>query len=464
MEEWINIKAIKFKRISWKLTLIYAAMFSLVLIALSVAVVYGIRYYLTDHAFVQVQDSSSITAKNIIDILNERGSLTDPELLNEAAGNSGIIITIADRNGNIVNSSAGRDMYHINITSFLDNTRKIETGDSHLVFLNTKITFNGELFAYLQVIKNMETEYSFLKAVVIILGIADIAGVFFSLLIGYFIGRRMLRPIDKITETAKEISISDLNRKIEVRGNDDELDRLAKTFNDMIDRLRLSFEQQNNFVADASHELRTPIAVIRGYIDLVDRWGKNDPKVLEEAIASIKNETIDMGNMVERLLFLARSDIGKLVVRKEPFDLYDLAEEVSEEYGLIYQEKLIKIEISKGTQLSADREMMKQALRAVIDNAIKYSTEKRKIRIFCSSSRNETAISVQDFGVGIPKAELKKIFERFYRVDTSRERKTGGVGLGLSIIKTIVTVHGGRIEIESEPGKGTILTMTLPNK
>lgn len=441
-------------------------MFSLVLIALSAAVIYGVKYYLTNQANIQVEDSSSITVKSIIDNFNEQNRLTDPELLSEAAANSGITIIIADENGKIVSTSAGSDNYNIDITADIGIVQnlEIEKDEVHLVILNTKVMADGKLHAYLQVVKNMAAEYSFLKVVVITMGIADIAGVLLSLLIGFLISKRMLRPIDKITTTAKEISISDLNRKIEVKGNDDELDRLARTFNEMIDRLRQSFEQQNNFVADASHELRTPISVVRGYIDLVDRWGKNDPEVLEEAIGAIKNETKDMGDMVERLLFLARSDIGKLIVTKAQFSLFELIEELILEYRLVCPERVLRPKIAKDKQLLADRKMIKQVLRAVIDNSIKYSPENSEIRIFAVDKQNEIAISVQDFGIGIPQDKLKGIFERFYRVDSSRERKTGGAGLGLSIVETIVAAHGGRVEVESEPGKGTILTIILQNK
>lgn len=442
-------------------------MFSLVLIVLSVAVVYGIRYYLTDQAFTQTQDSSSITVKNIIDTLHEQNSLTDPELLSEAAVNSGITITIADENGKIINSSDGSSHYNLDVTSNIGTVQRleIENTETHIVYLNTKVTTDGKIRSYLQVVKNMAAEYSFLNVVITTMGIADIAGVLLSLLIGFLISKRMLRPIDKITTTAKEISISDLNRKIEVKGNDDELDRLAKTFNEMIDRLRQSFEQQNNFVADASHELRTPISVVRGYIDLIDRWGKNDPAVLEEAIDAIKNETKDMGDMVERLLFLARSDIGKLIITKEQFNLFELIEELILEYRLIYPERVLRPEIPKDARIFANRKMIKQVMRAVIDNSIKYSPGNSEIRIFSASKRdNEVSISVQDFGIGIPQDKLKGIFERFYRVDSSRERKTGGAGLGLSIVETIVAAHGGRVEVESETGKGTLLTIIIPKQ
>jgi two-component system sensor histidine kinase ArlS len=454
-------KFFKFKKISWKLTLVYSALFSIVLILLSVGILYGIRYFLIQESIKQVKDSTSITVRNILDELQDPEGLKDPELLSETIANSQITVVIADANGQIVNSSKNI-VKGFSITDDLGKIRKIEIHDMHLIMENTKVTVDGQVIAYLQVVKNMATEYSFLKVVLITIGIADIIGVLISIFVGYFVSRRMLKPLDKITKTAKEISISDLNKKIEIKDNDDELTRLAKTFNEMIERLKLSFEKQNRFVSDASHELRTPISVVQGYIDLIDRWGKNDKIVLEESIAAIKNETKDMGALVERLLFLARSDSGKLNVNKGKFDLNDLVEEIIIENSLVFPDQPIKSEIHVGTAMYADRKLIKQALRAIVDNSIKYSPSHGEIRIFSTSSHNELAICIQDKGIGIPKEMIKEIFERFYRVDSVRERKTGGTGLGLAIVEMIVNVHGGKITVDSDLGKGTLISIILP--
>jgi two-component system sensor histidine kinase ArlS len=451
----------KLKKISWKLTIVYAAMFSFVLVVLSAGVLYSLRSYLVQQSFDQVQESTSITISNIMDSLNENHKLDNNELLSEAAAKSKMTVRIADENGNIVISSDDEGK-GLSITSDLGITKRIDINDTRFVVRNTEIKINGKTTAYLQMIKDMATEYSLLKIVTISIGISDIIGVLISIFVGYLVSQRMLKPLDKITKTAKEISISDLNKKIEVKDNDDELTRLAKTFNEMIERLRLSFEKQNRFVSDASHELRTPISVIQGHIQLIDRWGKNDKIVLDESIEAIKNETKDMGALVEKLLFLARSDTGKLSVNKEKFDLYDLAEEIVMENGMIFSEQPIKSEVSKNTVLYADRKLLKQALRAIIDNSIKYSPNHDEIRIFSMSSHNELVISIQDKGIGIPKEMIKEIFERFYRVDSARTRKTGGTGLGLAIVEMIINVHGGKIIVESDLGKGTLVSIILP--
>ncbi len=454
----------RFKKISWKLTFSYAAMFSIVLIALSVSIVWGIKYYLTEQAISQIQNSASITMANIIDTFHEQGRLIDPELLSEAVADSQISISIADQSGQIVSSSGNVGNVNIGITERCGTARVVELGDSRFAVVNEQVKIEGQTKAYLQVTKNLVSEYSFLRVAAFASLVADAVGIVVSLLIGFIISKRMLRPIDKITTTAKEISISDLNRKIELRGNDDELDRLAKTFNEMIERLRLSFEKQNSFVSDASHELRTPIAVIRGYIDLVDRWGKEDRTVLGEAIEAIKNETEDMGDMVERLLFLARSDTGKLNIKKERFSLSELIEEIFSEYQLIVPDQKFIKELQEPILVEADRSLIKQVLRAIIDNSIKYDPNHYRIIVSAKAHAGEVQISAQDSGVGISEEKIEGIFERFYRADSARGRETGGAGLGLAIAQTIVNLHGGSIAAQSKPGKGTTITIRLPQE
>ena len=411
----------------------------------------------------QVENSAGITMINIADTISEQSSLTDKELLSEATVDSQISIYIADGNGKIVSYSDKAVGMDLDVINSFDIVQTVEFENHKYSIIKKRVESEGNIVAYLLVAKNLSSEYSFLRITVVTTLAADAAGIVIALFIGFLISKRMLRPIDKITTRAKEISISDLNGKIELRGNDDELDRLAKTFNEMIDRLRLSFEKQNSFVSDASHELRTPIAVIRGYIDLVDRWGKGDKAVLEEAIDAIKNETKDMGEMVERLLFLARSDAGALDINKEKFSLNELIEELIMEYKLIFPENAIVKEIPDIIYLNADKSLIKQALRALIDNSIKFDPKNHDIIVSAKVIDSNVKITVQDFGQGIPAEKVTGIFERFYRVDSARERKTGGTGLGLAIVQMIVQAHAGSVKAESEQGKGTLMTIYLPD-
>ena len=452
-----NVKFPQLGKISWKLTFFYAGLFSAILIALSFGVLYGMQYFLMQEAHRTVQGSAAITQEAVRSALMHGRPLTDPVLLNEAEANANIDIVIADGEGLVVSRSADTGLP---VFDNLDDIREVQ-GANHVLVLNTQVSGGGRT-AYLQVSLRLAAEDSFLRLARIAIVISDMAGILLSLLAGFLAARRMLKPIDNITRAAREISITDLNRRIEAGDGDDELARLANTFNGMIERLRVSFEKQNGFVSDASHELRTPIAVIRGYIDMIDRWGKDDPSVLNEAISAIQNETHNMEHLVENLLFLARNDSGRLNVMMETFDLRELAEEIASEYGLISPGRVEIAGMPQRLEISADRGLIKQALRALVDNGIKFSPEGEAVRIAAAADAQEVSVTVTDRGIGIPPEMIGSIFERFYRVDTARERKTGGTGLGLSILQTIVQAHRGRIDVQSEPGRGTSVTILLP--
>lgn len=271
----------------------------------------------------------------------------------------------------------------------------------------------------------------------------------------------MLRPIDNMTNTAKSISANHLDRRLDVIESHDELKELAETFNEMLDRLQKSYEQQKQFVSDASHELRTPIAVIQGYANMLNRWGKEDKAVLEESITAINSEALNMKDLVEKLLFLARADKQTQKLQKSEFYLNDLVEEIAKETKMIDNKHDFICERNDTVQIFADRALIKQALRIFIDNSIKYTPEGGTIKINSISNPNGLTISIEDTGIGIAKEDLPKVFHRFYRCDKSRTRNTGGTGLGLSIAKWIIDNHNGAIEIESTINQGTKITIHL---
>uniref|UniRef100_UPI00262B9AA0 sensor histidine kinase n=1 Tax=uncultured Flavonifractor sp. TaxID=1193534 RepID=UPI00262B9AA0 len=211
-----------------------------------------------------------------------------------------------------------------------------------------------------------------------------------------------------------------------------------------------------------SHELRTPIAVIQGYANLLDRWGKDDPATRQEAIDAIRQEADSMKALVEQLLFLARGDNDSMQVRFEPFDLTEVAGEVLRETQMIDQSHKFAARWSLPVPVWADLGLMKQALRVLVDNAIKYTPPGGRIAIWAEGADGLARLSVEDEGQGIGRESLPHIFDRFYRTDESRARQTGGTGLGLSIAKWIADRHGGWFEVTSWPDVGTRITLVLP--
>lgn len=287
-------------------------------------------------------------------------------------------------------------------------------------------------------------------------------GVIIILIIGSQISKKLLFPIQTMTKTVKEMSVNVLDKRLDVHGAKDELKDLAQTFNDLMDRLQLAFEQQNQFVSDASHELRTPISVIQGYSDLIARWGKDDRQVLEEAITAIQGEVENMKELIANLLFLARGDKNTQPVEMTSFYLNELIEEILKETNLIDTQHEILNQYNDNILLEADRRLIKQAIRILMDNSIKYTPPGGEIILNGYLKNNQAIISLEDSGIGISPQYLPFIFNRFYRIDKSRNKQSGGTGLGLAIAKWIIDKHNGKIRVWSDLGAGTVIRVELP--
>lgn len=244
---------------------------------------------------------------------------------------------------------------------------------------------------------------------------------------------------------------------------DPDLKGIEIALNSLLDRMRDAYKQQSRFVSDASHELRTPIAVIQGYVNMLDRWGKEDEKILNESIEAIKHESENMKKLVEQLLFLARGDSGRNPITIEEFSLTEVIREVYEESLMIDENHIYTFkEGEEDVKIAADISMIKQAARILVDNAAKYSEEHGAINISVGKNNDGKAFfAVQDEGIGMSEEDAKHAFERFYRSDVARDRKTGGTGLGLSIAKWIVNRHSGYFEVLSREGLGTRIKVIL---
>jgi signal transduction histidine kinase len=333
---------------------------------------------------------------------------------------------------------------------------------SVLLFLSSLLIVAG-VRIYLVYVLEIEDVYT--GSIFAILSAVNAVIIIITLAVGTRVSRRMLMPIKRMTDTVKEISVQNLDKRLDVGRSHDELKDLAQTFNQMIDRIQSSYERQNRFVSDASHELRTPVAVIQGYADLLDRWGMDHRDVMEESVNAIKDETGNMKQLIEKLLFLARADKNQLTLKMEEFVLDDLLEEIASESRLLDTGHIITCRMeAAGIEICADRSCLKQALRVFMDNAIKYTPSGGVIEISALKTKKQVTIAVTDTGIGIPTEDIPLVFDRFYRSDLSRTRESGGHGLGLSIAKWIIESHDGKIEVQSAVGKGTRISIHLPCK
>jgi two-component system heavy metal sensor histidine kinase CusS len=280
---------------------------------------------------------------------------------------------------------------------------------------------------------------------------------------GYWLARKALSPVDRMAATAAEITATRLDRRLAEPDANDELGYLAHTFNDMIARLQRSFEEVRRFTADAAHELRTPLAAIRTEAEVAlrsPRSPERDARVLENLLEEIERLT----RLVSHLLFLCREDTGIGVSHFRPVRLDNLVREVAEHMDVAAREKgldlLVKLRFACAVQGEADR--LRQLFFNLLDNAIKYTPPGGRVIVEDELSNGHARVIVTDTGIGIQGEHLPHVFERFYRVDSSRSSETDGSGLGLAICRSIAESHAGRLEIASELGVGTRVTFVLP--
>jgi len=285
-----------------------------------------------------------------------------------------------------------------------------------------------------------------------------------SLAGGAVLARRAIDPVDQITATAKQITAQSLNERIKLVRADQELQRLADAFNQMVTRLEDAFNQVRQFTADASHELRTPLAILTGetQLALTDNLNSDETK---QVFKSSLEELERMTKIVDNLLALSRFDSKDAVLEIQRIDLSDLVIETCEQMRKATEAKHLDLVIDKiePLEMMGDGFRLRQVIRNLLDNAIKYTPEGGQIKVALETNGSQTShLTIADTGIGIPSEELTRIFDRFYRVDKARSRELGGSGLGLSIVKRVVEAHDGTIVIDSQPGVGTTASIYLP--
>lgn len=466
---WSRIKHLVIP-ISIKLTILYAVILFCILLFTSVLTVAGLYYVL----YTQADDDINLSSNNVTSYLAANNPV-DQRLLKENLLVPGVILRIFDdQNSLLIDSAPYAPGNHalskegeedINPLKFAPLKRRtlrtVYIDHAYFYYANQVVWQDGHVYQ-IHLMKTMSEQIHFLKTLVKSLLVTNSIGLLFAVLSGIFISRRILRPIRDITDTAKEIEVNHLGRRITLTDSNDELHELAKTFNHMLNRIQAGFEQQRRFVSDASHELRTPITVISGYADMLDRWGKQDPAALEEGIEAIKSEASNMYGLIEKLLFLARADQSRQVMNKVHLDMNHLIEEVIQETRLIAPNHQIVLRQNDHATVYAEASSIKQMLRIFIENSIKYTPSGGTITMASRQTPNNLEIIIQDTGIGIPKEDQSKIFNRFYRVDRSRSKVTGGTGLGLSIARWISEQHDSTIELASTYGKGTTITVRIP--
>ena len=334
----------------------------------------------------------------------------------------------------------------------------VTSGDDRLLAYREPLV-DTNYVGTIEIVRNMEIFDGLLDQFSLVMFLTGFGAVFLSLVGALFLSKQIVRPIQAISHSLTRIKKFGLEERVNVPPAQDEISELAIHFNELMDQLEISFNQQKQFVEDASHELRTPLSVLNGNLMMLNRWGKDDREVLNKSLASSLREVDRMDKLVKDLLELSRLDSKKTVdATISLINPRNVIEKVVNDFEMTHPEFMFSLQLFDGTLLPMKEQHLEQLLTILIDNAIKYSNDDKRVTIHYQHRE----LTIQDFGIGIPKEDILHVTDRFYRVEKSRNRKKGGYGIGLSIALKLMETYKGSLVIESQLGKGTSVKLVFP--
>lgn len=325
----------------------------------------------------------------------------------------------------------------------------------------------GEQTGYVQLFYDLSSVYEVRRKLLNTLVTLVLLGLVVSFVLGFILSTYFLRPLKQITEIINQIKNDpQVDVRIPEMNRHDEFGDLAEVFNDMMDRMQKFIEQQQQFVGDVSHELRTPVAIIEGHLKLLNRWGKDDPEILEESLEASLQEITRMKSLVQEMLDLSRIEQVEFQHKHDTSLAKEVIHQTVNNFTLLYEDFIFILDddLSEEKEVKIYRNHFEQVLIILLDNAVKYSLDRKEIHVSVSSTMNTLEIAVQDYGEGIAEEDLDRVFNRFYRVDKARSRHKGGNGLGLAIAKELIENYRGAIQVDSVLGHGTVFRIQLPIK
>lgn len=322
-----------------------------------------------------------------------------------------------------------------------------------------------QLIGYVQVVNTLNRYNKIMSQIWYLFIILSVIVFIASFAAGFFLSNIFIRPITRLTAAMDDIQKNPESeiRLYEGRGHD-EIDKLALTYNAMVDLMQRNISSQQQFVEDVSHELRTPISVIEGYLNMLDRWGKEDPEILEESITVSLQEIHRIKGMVQEMLSLSRAEQMPGHFSTEETSLIEVLEQTSANFKMLYPDFYFMVDIDAKQPIIGriSQGHFEQILIILLENAVKYSKERLEIHISLSTESYYATLVIQDFGIGISEEDRINVFNRFYRVDKARSRASGGTGLGLPIAKQLVEGYGGTIDVDSVVDYGTVFRIRIP--
>lgn len=461
-------------KIKTRLTLLYAALiFTLITVANTILIL-SVHEYLDNQRITRIKNKvqdieSLISSYNNTQSKSQTYNFLTELIKNHTLGDS-FYFQLSDNKGNITAKSVNlrNSLMPINASGTLKEisleliNNKNELKKLNLLYFSSVIKLDGKYFSYIQIGWDLETKNKLNNRLILFTISETIILLFLSLIVGNIMSYRALKPMVNITDYVKSMAGKDLLTTIDTKNfSNDEIGELVNTFNQLIKRITDVFNLQQAFISDASHELRSPLTAIRGYAQLALKRGKDNSEIFNESINVIVKETKRLEMLVEDMLLLARS--GEKKIKKDKTDLQLLIKELVDEIFKLNNKNIFINTIKDDVYVYANSDAIKRVFINLISNSLKaINPDVGQIYISFKINNNNIDVEIKDNGIGIDQEHLSHIFERFYRIETSRERDKGGTGLGLPIAKEIIEDHNGTITVYSELRHQTIFTVSLP--
>jgi len=449
-----------------RLTLWFVLLLAITLAIFSVALYLALRHNLNSSLNDSLESRAEIVSGLVVDVDQvDVAALTIPG--DPVEGEE--FVRVFDSSGNLVFDNSGEkfrppdDPAAVSAALSGSRTRRSLDLGPELRALIAPISANGQVIGAVEVGLSTDDLHSTLRTLLIIIAVTYPLALIIASGGGVFLAGRALSPIDGLTRAARRISAEDLSQRLDMRLPDDEVGRLARTFDEMIARLDDAFRRQRQFTADASHELRTPLTAIKGQTEVALQKDR-DPEEYRSVLRNVNLEVDRMIRLVSSLLMLARADAQQVPLARESISLGGVIGDAADQVRSAADSKgvLIRVRNGRETRLTADQDLLLQLMLNLLDNAVKHTPSGTSIDVSWSIEDGSAQVVVSDEGPGIASEHLPHIFDRFYRVDKARSRDGGGVGLGLSICRWIAQAHGGSIEAGNAPGQGATFKVHLP--
>ena len=458
------IKKLHNAEISTKITLTYTACFVLLLMIINAVMYFGVFYALYRPANRTIKFSME-KVQELMDKIAQNPASFDPNSIREPLV-AGVVLRVFNDEGEILADTdknyPSNEMFNQNISA---NPSILADSDMEVAQLGGALVYRAKMdytvlgeHVTLYFFRTITSERFLLDNLENILLVLDIIGIILAVAVGNIVSKKILQPIKIMTEHAQNIAFGKMSGRIEISPTNDELTELAKTFNDMLDRIKDGIDKQQEFVIDASHALINPATAIFGNTGILKKYGFDDREIFNESVESISESVRSMESIIQNLLFIARVDQNRQKLNKTDFNLAYVIRQAVELKQIATSKHKIEILQNDDAKIFGDEDIFLQMLEKFLDNAVKYSPRGGKISVTSKIDGNKIFVSIADNGIGIAPEKFDRIFDRFFRIGAV---DVEGGGLGLTIARWIADNHGIKISVQSELGKGTTFTLAI---